>query len=108
MKKRNLGFVLSGLLMGALVGVACEDDTPATDDIGRACTNHCERWAECDDDVDFDGCLANCFNAINECPIEEVDEAIAELDDCTDESCEDLAQCSVDPASRCLLFDRLI
>ncbi len=105
MKKRTLGLVFSGLLLGAMVGSACEDDTPATDDIGRACTDHCQRWTECEDDLDFEVCLARCFNALNRCELELLRDSIAELDACTAGSCDAVLQCSDAPRSECLVFD---
>lgn len=95
------------VLAGALGSVlACVDDDDDGDDgeadIRAACVSYCERGEECDDDLDRRACVEDCQDIVEDCQDDEIDETIADLNDCSSEVCDDFIGCSVGAGTQCL------
>jgi hypothetical protein len=87
-------------LCAILFTFSCEDaDTPE-----NACSDYCDKRAECDDEVDADECYETCTDVMEECDGEAETDAVADLGECAEESCDDVASCGFDQGVDCV-FD---
>lgn len=67
------------------------------------CIGYCEHVAGCDEDVDEAECRDECVEQLDNCMGDEIDEVQAQLDECSDDSCEDLALCTINAGAQCYL-----
>lgn len=86
-------------LCALLFTFSCNGDTPES-----ACSEYCDKRAECDDEVDVDDCEDTCNDVMEECDDDAQTDAIDDLRECADESCDDVASCGFDQGVDCL-FD---
>ena len=87
-------------LCALLFTFSCDGaDTPES-----ACSDYCDKRAECDDEVDVDNCNETCTDVMEECDDAEED-AMEDLRACADESCDDVASCGFDQGADCIFFD---
>ena len=76
------------------------EDTPE-----GACSEYCDKRAECDDEVDVADCEETCNDVMEECDEDAQTDAIEDLGQCADQSCDDVASCGFDEGVDCLFFD---
>ena len=89
-------------LFAALSAIACDGGSALNPDpVERSCTNYCEQRNMCDDEVDVDSCTADCMDSVGDCQADEQDQALDELDECAEESCDDIGACTVGAALEC-------
>jgi len=95
----------------AVAGLAlsgCPDDDPGYDDepvpldVQNACNTYCERVVDCDDSRDLQDCRDRCYDAMGACMASEQAQALAELEACADQSCNDLLACSIAVSATCV------
>jgi len=67
------------------------------------CYGYCNNLASCDPDVDEEACRNECEEQLDNCMDDEVDDAQAQLDECSDAACEDIAVCTIDAGAECYL-----
>ncbi len=98
-----LGFAaVAGLLIGACQGDDDNDDdyeAPAA--VEEACADYCMRAKECNDETDEPKCADDCVAAMGNCQVDELDQATAMLEQCANESCDDLIGCSINAGAEC-------
>jgi hypothetical protein len=78
-------------------------DIEPIDPVERTCTNYCERQAECDDEVNTEDCVDDCVDTAGNCQADEQEQALAELDECAEETCDDIGECTVGASLECYL-----
>lgn len=96
---------LFGLLLGGVSGLACgeeDDDYELPLAVASACSDYCERRADCDDEVSRAACEDRCTNTMRDCQADEQDQATQDLDLCAAESCDDVITCAIGAGSRCV------
>lgn len=98
---RACALVLTGL-SAAFVGACAEseEDLPLFGELD--CENYCERAKTCNDGVDVDSCTQDCVDFMSDCQADEQDEALDEIDMCSNASCDDFAGCSIDAGATCI------
>lgn len=98
---------LFGLLTAGAVGFACGEDDDGDDNyelpfkVATACSDYCERRADCDDEVSRNACEDRCTDTMRDCQADEQDQAVDDLDLCAAESCDDVLKCAVGAGSQC-------
>jgi len=94
--------MLGGLVLGAVFtqGVACDE---SINDVENRidCAQYCDQAAECDSDVDVDECRDTCREQLDNCMVDELDEAQDQLDECSDVSCDDFTSCTIEAGAQC-------
>ncbi|MEZ4239136.1 MAG: hypothetical protein R3F59_23885 [Myxococcota bacterium] len=93
-------------LLGTLTLAACDPDGDGDTDIlpdpiESSCSNYCEQRNVCDDEVNVDSCTADCVENANNCQADEQEQALDELDVCAEESCDDIAACTIGAGLEC-------
>lgn len=92
---------VSGVVVGACKeGDGDESDAPA--EIQTACEAYCAKAAQCNDETNLDKCQKNCVDAMTDCMVDELDEALAKLEQCADESCDDFIGCTINVGAQCI------
>lgn len=87
-------------LIAVLMLSGCADELEDLD-ISSTCSAYCAQAAECDGDVDRDECEDNCVDAVNDCPTDDIDPVLDDLDSCADETCDDFAACTIGAGLEC-------
>lgn len=83
-------------------GTACE--TSVEDIQSRIdCASYCEHVAGCDEDVDESECRDECIEQLDNCMGDEIDEVQAQLDECSEKACEEIAACTINAGVQCYL-----
>ncbi len=98
---RTLVLALFG---GACFGaIACGEDDPTDSslEVELSCADYCRKAVECDDDIDQEECEVNCEDAAKDCMADEQDEALNQLDECSEETCDDFGGCTVGAGLQC-------
>jgi len=95
------------LALAAVTGIAlgaCQEEkqAEASPEIEMACTEYCERHAECDDEVKADECTNECIAVLDACETLEPDEAIDQVEECGAESCDDFNRCRLSAGVQCV------
>jgi hypothetical protein len=101
--------LIGGLLALGLAGTqACADndgeidDRPITTEERDACSGFCNEARSCDDEVDIDECASRCLDSLDLCFESQVDDATAELRECTSgDECSDVVACGFEVGSEC-------
>lgn len=90
----------SGLCLGLF---ACGEDDPtdAELDVELACNDYCRKAVECNDDLDMEDCENECEDSASSCMADEQDQALDELEMCSEESCDDFGGCTVGAGLQC-------
>ena len=95
------------LALGAVMGIAigaCQRDSD-DDALGlsgeETCRDYCERARECDKELIEKDCVDDCIDAMSDCQADEQQQALDELEACTEESCDDVLGCSIDAGATC-------
>lgn len=92
-----------GLLAGFTFALSGCEDLDGTGDlrVELSCNNYCQKAKDCDDEVDMAECEANCESAVNDCMADEQEQALDDLDDCAQDSCDDFGACTVAAGLEC-------
>lgn len=95
--------LLVGLVLGGSLGVACsgEDDDPTPLNVRIACGNYCQQRADCNDEFEVDECETRCKDTMRDCQADEQDEAVRDLNGCSEESCDDVVTCAIGAGTQC-------
>jgi hypothetical protein len=107
--KNGFRQLIPGLMTGALLALACaqDEDEPLNEEVRAACSEFCDRAIECDEDIiaaDRDDCLTDCYGTAEECAdVNELDEGVAQMEDCAQTSCDEFYLCNVDLDLECFL-----
>ncbi|MBK6919891.1 MAG: hypothetical protein IPH07_21015 [Deltaproteobacteria bacterium] len=103
MKTRNgFGFLMFGILGFAMSQIgACERDGTGDLRVHQSCKAYCQQAASCDDDVDEDDCISRCENTVDDCMADEQEQALDDLDVCSDETCDEVASCTIGAGLQC-------
>lgn len=104
---RTLSFYLRPLLLvlagsTAMMAGACgdtEDDLPLFGKLD--CQNYCERKKDCNDNTNLDNCVNNCIDSMSDCQADEQQNALDQLDSCSDMACNDFTGCAIDAGLTC-------
>lgn len=88
------------LAMGFAIGAACEDGTGPLR-TATTCAAYCNQAKDCDEDIDLDECKEDCENAIDDCMDDEQEQALDDLDECSDEACSAFAACTIGAGLQC-------
>lgn len=91
--------VLFGVFALAATGCTIEGDDP----LDGPCQEYCEQRNVCDGDVDIESCRQDCVDAAQDCQADEKEEALDDIDACADESCDEIAACTVGAGLQCYL-----
>ena len=89
--------VVAGGTAGVVVG-ACEDGELREE---ITCNQYCRQAHDCDDSIDRDQCEEDCEDAVSDCQDDEKAEALDDLDNCANESCNDFGACTVGAGLQC-------
>jgi hypothetical protein len=90
--------VAVGLALGVTLG-ACNGTGDTR--IKFTCKDYCAKAAECDDGVDEDDCVDNCRDDMEDCMSDEQEQALDDLDSCSEESCDDFLGCTIGAGLQC-------
>jgi hypothetical protein len=98
--------MLTGALLMMVTGCVIDADGDGDPDVGpdpvaTSCSDYCDHRAECDDEVDVDSCTADCIDNADNCQADEQAQALAELEACAQESCDDVLGCTIDASLEC-------
>ena len=94
--------MITTILLTAFTFLAgCE--VPAETRIENTCSDYCTHLETCDDEIDVTQCEIDCAEAAGDCMVDELDDSLAALDLCAEESCDDIARCSLGVALECYL-----
>lgn len=94
--------VLGALSLGFLSAVACGDGTGTGEvRVNMTCEAYCDQANMCNDNVDFDNCVDDCEDTVDDCMADEQEQALDELDACSAESCNDFGACTVGAGLQC-------
>ncbi len=97
---RPLALVLGGF--AALITGACNDSDDDLPLFGRLdCQNYCERAKDCNDNTNVDNCVDNCIENMGDCQADEQQDALDQLNMCSDVACNDFTGCSIDAGLTC-------
>ncbi len=99
---RALALVLAaglGLGLGACVEDSEGDPVPL--DVQVACKSYCRQATDCNDKVVEDDCREDCYDNMNDCQADEQNEAVDDLQNCADESCNDFTACTIGAGLQC-------
>lgn len=88
------------LTMVGLFG-ACDPEFGAVDPVERTCSDYCEKRATCDDETNLDTCVSDCVEQAGNCQADEQEQALDELETCTEESCDDIGLCTIGASLEC-------
>jgi hypothetical protein len=90
------------ILFTAIVFVgACNGD--ADDLLDGPCQQYCERRNECDSDVEVEPCRQDCVDAAQDCQSDEKEQALDDIEACSEEDCNEIAQCTIGASLQCYL-----
>lgn len=86
-----------------MLATGCEkaDEELQELEVERACSSYCELQATCDGDVDADSCAADCEDTVFDCPSEEIDAVVDDLDSCGEGTCDELGECEIGANLEC-------
>jgi hypothetical protein len=104
--RNSLKFTCLLLLGGSLglVAGACRDDDEQgviNPEVEQDCLGYCDRAVECNDDKDEQECIDKCIERMNNCQADEQSQALAQLEVCANESCDDFLGCTIDVGTTC-------
>ncbi len=92
--------ILGALMLGLVSAVACGNGTGSVR-VNMTCEAYCDQATECNDNVDFDNCVDNCEDTIDDCMADEQEQALDDLDSCSAESCNEFGACTVGAGLQC-------
>ncbi len=96
--------LLLALFGGVCFGViACGEDDPtdASLEVELSCADYCRKAAECDGDVDREACENDCEGAAQDCMADEQQQALDDLDECSESTCDEFGGCTVGAGLQC-------
>ena len=82
-----------------LTAAACTQE----DRIELTCADYCNQLATCDDETDTAACRNTCEDAFADCQDDEVEQVIDEMNECANESCDDIGTCTLGAGLECFL-----
>jgi hypothetical protein len=93
----------AGVVLAATLGFVLGACGPASEHrMNKVCKRYCDHAVECDDNTDWDDCVDNCVNQAMDCDSDQdVAAALDILNDCSAESCNNVAGCTVDAWVEC-------
>lgn len=96
---------LGSLLFAATIGITLGACGPHSDyRISKVCKRVCARAVDCNDNTDFDDCVDTCIDQAMDCNSDsDVEASLDILDECTNESCNNITACSVDAWLECVI-----
>ena len=97
---RRICLLLGALAVGAAIG-ACEREGTGNARIALTCADYCRQAHDCDGDVDVDDCKDDCKNTMEDCMADEQEQALDDLDACSDESCDEFGGCTIGAGLQC-------
>lgn len=89
---------------GLALGACMEDDDDDWDpplEVRNSCEDYCAQAKLCDDDVNEQNCRDKCTNAMGNCQTDELDIAVDELRQCSNETCDDFVGCTISVGAQC-------
>jgi hypothetical protein len=92
--------LLAGLFM-LQQSVACSDEPSDTLTAEVDCESYCRQAQMCNGDVNQAECESDCKDALDDCQVDEVDEAQDRLNECAKETCDDFTSCTIDAGAQC-------
>ncbi|MCR9160006.1 MAG: hypothetical protein ACE37F_38215 [Nannocystaceae bacterium] len=100
--------ILFSLLCAAAltVQIGCDNDDDGVGvieelQIEGSCNDYCEQAKSCDDGVDVEACENDCFDAMSDCQADEQEEALNDIDSCSEEACSEFVGCSIGAGLQC-------
>lgn len=88
-------------LLAALIATTAGCGLARHKNVEATCQRYCEQVATCDGDVDVESCTADCLDNVGDCQVDEQEQALDDLDDCAQESCDELFACTVGAQLQC-------
>jgi hypothetical protein len=94
----------ASLLLAAILGVTLGACGHSQLRIDKVCNKYCKALVDCNDNTDPDDCFDDCVETANNCESDEdIEAALDILADCTKESCNEVATCTVEAWVECNL-----
>lgn len=76
---------------------ACSDEAKSE----RSCKEYCAQAKLCDTSLNEQKCVNSCVEAVGSCMADELEDALQQMDNCANESCDDFVGCTINAGAQC-------
>lgn len=80
-----------------------DNDTGAVSasELNATCQDYCDQAKVCDADTAVDQCIIDCKDRLGDCMVDEQSQAVDDLKECADKSCDEFTGCTIGAGLQC-------